>query len=376
MLPWITALQAGAWNVYFQPNECFPECCKKPSKSEMLAAHSRFADIDPAEGYPLAEERDRLHRLADRLVADDKFSANVRHRSPEMAFRSFWRPREKFCSPQIITRIEAETRDLESALGAGGTHDVTRLLRLPGTINYPNAKKRAQGRPVSCARLLHSSDNLYTSAEAARMAPHFKASSPGAAISYRRKPAGPTATSAPDKDDRVAALSAALEGAGANQVSKLDDLPADLIARFNVTRKARKNLDDRWAGLVDDLVEAGHDSSRSGADMSLAGMLKAAGYTHIEVGLILCAFQHGKANGHRLERCPTASARGEIRPPSAPTNPTPKHKARQNLRQTNGHTMTRLPSRGVEPHVRPRQALKSKTMWNGPSRWTSWLMAT
>ena len=52
-----------------------------------------------------------------------------------------------------------------------------------------------------------------------------------------------------------------------------------------------------WEGLVDDLVEAGHDGSRSGADMSLAGMLKAAGYSHTEAGLILCAFPHGQANG-------------------------------------------------------------------------------
>ena len=49
--------------------------------------------------------------------------------------------------------------------------------------------------------------------------------------------------------------------------------------------------------MVDDLTERGLDDSRSGADFSLAAMLKAAGFNHLESGLILCAFPHGKVNG-------------------------------------------------------------------------------
>ena len=58
-----------------------------------------------------------------------------------------------------------------------------------------------------------------------------------------------------------------------------------------------RKLRDRWAGLVDDLTEAGKDDTRSGVDMSLAALLKIAGFDRLETGLVLCAFPHGKANG-------------------------------------------------------------------------------
>jgi len=48
--------------------------------------------------------------------------------------------------------------------------------------------------------------------------------------------------------------------------------------------------------LVDDLTAAGKDSSRSGIDLSVAAMLKFAGFSHHDAGLILCAFRHGKTN--------------------------------------------------------------------------------
>src|ERR1700753_1673794 len=54
MATWIANAQRAGRNVYFQPNETFPNCSSKPSKSEMMAAISRFADIDPADAHPLA----------------------------------------------------------------------------------------------------------------------------------------------------------------------------------------------------------------------------------------------------------------------------------------------------------------------------------
>jgi len=47
--------------------------------------------------------------------------------------------------------------------GDVGTHNVDRIFRLPGTVNRPDAKKRARGRVESPARLLHSSSTSYDS---------------------------------------------------------------------------------------------------------------------------------------------------------------------------------------------------------------------
>src|ERR1700739_2676959 len=75
-----------------------------------------------------------------------------------------------------IERVENETKALEGALGAGGTHNVDRLLRLPGTINFPNASKRAKGRGTSRARLLFSSPRIYRRHQAPALAKHIEAS--------------------------------------------------------------------------------------------------------------------------------------------------------------------------------------------------------
>jgi hypothetical protein len=97
---------------------------------------------DPVGDFPLPEERDRLSRLANHLASDKAFpqpalsiAATACNPSGRASVRC-WRLK-------IIDRIEGETKAIEDALGAGGTHDVTRLLRLPGTINFPNATEMA-----------------------------------------------------------------------------------------------------------------------------------------------------------------------------------------------------------------------------------------
>jgi len=42
---------------------------------------------------------------------------------------------------------------LELAFGADSTHDISRILRLPATVNYPNARKRARGRVPALSEL-------------------------------------------------------------------------------------------------------------------------------------------------------------------------------------------------------------------------------
>ena len=205
-----------------------------------------------------------------------------------------WATAREVLSPQIIGRIEAETKAIETALGAGGTHDITRLLRLPGTINFPNAIKRAKGRGVGRARMICHADNLYSAEQIAGLAAHLNATVPADLVRLKTKPNGPTS---PGKDADIAALAGELAKAGADAITEEEHLSDDLRQRLDAALKAKPRLADRWAGMIDDLTQAGRDSSRSALDMSLAAMLKGAKFTHRDAGLILCAFAHGKANG-------------------------------------------------------------------------------
>ena len=205
-----------------------------------------------------------------------------------------WATAREVLSPQIIQRIESETAAIETTLGAGGTHDITRLLRLPGTINFPNAAKRAKGRGIGRARMIYHANNLYSAEQIAGLAARLNATVPADLVRLKTKPDGPTS---PGRDADVAALAGELAKAGADAITAKEHLSDDLQQRLDAALKAKPRLSDRWAGMIDDLTEAGRDSSRSSLDLSLAALLKRAGFDHLDAGLILCAFAHGKANG-------------------------------------------------------------------------------
>ena len=293
MATWVGEAQRAGRNVYFQPNETFPDCASKPAKNQMMAGLCRFADIDPADGFPLADERDRLSRLADHLNNDPTYQPTVIIDSGNGA-QVIWATAREVLSPFIIARIEAETKAIETALGAGGTHNIDRLLRLPGTLNFPNAAKRAKGRGVGRARMIYHADTLYSAEQIAGLAAHLSATIPANLVRLKPKPNGPTS---PGRDADITALADELEKADADAITAKEDLSDDLQQRLDAALKAKPRLADRWAGMIDDLTEAGRDDSRSAADMSVAAMLKAAKFNYLDTGLILCAFAHGKANG-------------------------------------------------------------------------------
>jgi Domain of unknown function (DUF927) len=205
-----------------------------------------------------------------------------------------WATAREVLSPQIIQRIESETAAIETTLGAGGTHDITRLLRLPGTINFPNAAKRAKGRGIGRARMLYYADTLYSAEQIAGLAAHLSATVPADLVRLKPKPKKPPAS---DRDADIAALAGELARAGADAITKVEHLSDDLRRRLEAAIKTHQHLADRWAGMADDLTEAGRDTSRSALDFSLAALLKGAKFNHRDAGLILCAFVHGKANG-------------------------------------------------------------------------------
>jgi hypothetical protein len=271
---WIGKHQGTGCNIYFQPNETAPGCSRKPGKAEMVAALCRFADVDPQDdSFRSEDERVRLMRLAEHLSKDPDLPPTVIIDSGS-GIQIIWAvEREAPLSPDVIARVEGETKAIEEALGAGGTQNVDRLLRLPGTVNCPNRKKRSLGRKVTSARLICSAANMYSTDQAACLADRIAAGLVDTDLVRPHAAKTNPGTHAADAD--VAALVKAMEAAGAANITQMEDLPFGLHERLQVALAARKPFADRWAGMIDDLSEAGRDSSRSGADMSLAAMARA-----------------------------------------------------------------------------------------------------
>jgi Protein of unknown function (DUF3987) len=221
----------------------------------MVAAVCRHADVDPMdEAFPFTDERARLHGLAELLTNDTEMPPSVVIDSGN-GIQLLWVIAREPLTPEAVERVEAENRAVEAALGAIGTHNIDRLLRLPGTVNFPNQKKRKRGRGACQARLLHSASVTYTAAQAAGLGTHLQTLVNGSSLvrTASTKPQRPT----PGVDD--------------------------LVLRIESAAAQWPALALRWSGDWTELK----DQSDSAKAMSLGRLLRRGGFTFDEMVMAL-----------------------------------------------------------------------------------------
>jgi hypothetical protein len=149
-------------NVYFHVNATSPHLRKKALKEDITAIAGIWEDLDPRDdqGHPIDQERARLAMLAQELLALDTPPTLIIDSGNGL--QPIWLLAEPIeASPEYRDAADALCARFEAALGAKGTHNCDRVLRVPGTINHPNRKKRALGRGETQARLLAATWQRY-----------------------------------------------------------------------------------------------------------------------------------------------------------------------------------------------------------------------
>ncbi len=109
-----------------------------------------------------AEEKTRLHKLA--------FNPPTGIPQPTViidsggGYQCFW----KLDAPVSIEGVKEKYEDvkrynqqLEVAYQGDHCHNIDRIMRIPGTINWPDKRKQKKGRSAVVARLLEWNDNIY-----------------------------------------------------------------------------------------------------------------------------------------------------------------------------------------------------------------------
>lgn len=147
---WIERHQ-GERNLYFSVNETVKGLNKKAEKTDIARAIGLHVDIDPRVGENLDDEHRRIHARLDAFTPAPTavlFSGG--------GYQAFW----KFPAPLDINGeqarwepVERINRALELEFEADSCHNIDRLMRLPGTVNVPSARKRAKGRTTRVATL-------------------------------------------------------------------------------------------------------------------------------------------------------------------------------------------------------------------------------
>lgn len=135
---WINKRQ-GVSGLYYHINEIRDGVRnRKATKEDIARVLHLHADIDVNDAVTL--QRIRVFTPTPTIIV---FSGG--------GFQPIWTLKEPTTE---FERVERINRFIANILGGDNCYNVDRLLRLPGTINMPNFKKRTAGRVPTLARIV------------------------------------------------------------------------------------------------------------------------------------------------------------------------------------------------------------------------------
>jgi len=157
MEAWIEKMNA-AHNIYFSVNPTINPINKKAKRTDMKHMDWLHVDVDPRVGEDLKEEQERIlnkFRNAEPRPSCVIFSGG--------GYQAFWKLAEPVKIDGDLALAEDAKRynvQLEILFGGDNCHNVDRIMRVPGTMNLPDAKKRAKGREKVQATLLYFDESV------------------------------------------------------------------------------------------------------------------------------------------------------------------------------------------------------------------------
>lgn len=143
MRDWIEERQ-GSMNIYFTVNTVIRPMNIKPKKTDIRGMRAIHVDVDPRVGEDLEAERER----ALKLLREFKPAPTVIIDSGG-GCQGFWlldQEHRTDGSEERAAELEAYNLQVEVLMQADACHNIDRIMRLPGTVNLPNKKKRDKGR--------------------------------------------------------------------------------------------------------------------------------------------------------------------------------------------------------------------------------------
>lgn len=242
-------------NIYFTVNQVAPDINKpKPNKQDIVGIRAVWVDLDPDKKKHRNTERKRLRALVD------KMNSGTAIIDTGNGYAVFWKIRDggkKYIEAELIGQ------KLAKKYGGDHVHNVDRLMRVPGTINYPTPKKLEAGYDIVQSSLVEARGTSYTMAELENVVSDIEL------VNIV-------------KDDVVTARD-------------LEDIEKEKVwERFQQDLHNEQLLAQRWNGDTDGL----EDTSRNGLDMSMVNILKSIGYKYNEVVFILHQQSKDKTKVH------------------------------------------------------------------------------
>jgi len=142
-------------NIYFQVNPVRGDVEKKTERADIAAMAWLHIDLDPRAGEDLDAEQARILSSLKQPPAGVPPPTCVIFSGG--GYQAFWRLKEPVPINGDVALAEDAKRyntQLETLFQSDATGNVDRIMRLPGTVNRPNAKKKARGQKLALAKVI------------------------------------------------------------------------------------------------------------------------------------------------------------------------------------------------------------------------------
>lgn len=141
-------------NVYFHVNDVGRNVVTKASKDDVKQATHLHVDVDPRAGEDLEAEQARILKLLKNPPEGVPEPTWITYSGG--GYQAFWeldKPVEINCEVEKAEDFELYNKQLEVLYKADSCHNSDRIMRLPGTVNWPNEKKLKKGRVPALAKV-------------------------------------------------------------------------------------------------------------------------------------------------------------------------------------------------------------------------------
>lgn len=149
-------------NLYFQVNPLLHDVRKKAERQDVAALAWLHVDVDPRVGEDLAAEHKRIRALFETRLPPGVQPPTCLVFSGG-GFQGFWHlrlPMQIDGQEEAYEEAARFNQQLELLFAADHCHNVDRIMRLPGTINWPDEKKKAKGRVPALAEVVWFNANV------------------------------------------------------------------------------------------------------------------------------------------------------------------------------------------------------------------------
>lgn len=142
---------ANGYNIYWTVNHVRPGCNTKPGKSDIRSARFVHVDIDPPKSGGAFNKGEITAAL---LEIDHPPSFVI---DSGGGLQAFWRLDGPCANLPAIEAINRQARDW---FDADNCQNIDRLMRVPGSVNWPDKKKIARGRTPKLATWASEDDGI------------------------------------------------------------------------------------------------------------------------------------------------------------------------------------------------------------------------